>query len=236
MVWKKMDTFIPILSQINHYDEKHEDQTRSCRNSGLCSVHHRKFTCNFTFFQRQLARGYQGENLPVYPKSATNFIAWSEYYYQNGLRVTKNKITYIFKLLKFFKKRTCFWHLLTKLSKQGNILSNFYGLFRNPEVYLIAVPGQTSKWLVWYTLTEQDLFDMHLCAEAPPLNNLRFPDGNQIGQNWGTALKKCSSFWCNMRFHQTKSFQNVSLCRARAFQMMIKLAKNEEQHSKNVHA
>ena len=110
MVWKKMDTFIPILSQINHYDEKHEDQTRSCRNSGLCSVHHRKFTCNFTFFQRQLARGYQGENLPVYPKSATNFIAWSEYYYQNGLRVTKNKITFILKLL---KKAWLGWNLLS---------------------------------------------------------------------------------------------------------------------------
>ena len=88
-----------MLSQIKRYDENHEDQTRSCRNAGLCSVHHRKFTCNFTFFQRQLARGYQGENLPVYPKSATNFIAWSEYY-QNGLRVTKNKITFILKLLK----------------------------------------------------------------------------------------------------------------------------------------
>ena len=65
----------------------------------LCAMHHRKFTCNFTFFQRQLASGYQGENLPVYPKSTTNFIAWSEYY-QNGLRVTKNKITSILKLLK----------------------------------------------------------------------------------------------------------------------------------------
>ena len=84
-------------------------------------------------------------------------------------------------------------HCEKPCQNKGIFFSHFSGFFRKPEVYLIVMSGQTSKWLVWYTLTEQDLFNMHLCAEAQPLNNLRFPDDDQIGQKWGTALKKCSS-------------------------------------------
>ena len=102
------------------------------------------------------------------------------------------------------KKHPLFFDVYLLLSKQENIFSKFCGLFWKPEVYLIAMSGQThpywtgsfqyaSMWLS-HKFSPDKIFRKRISVQSP-----RLPDDDQIGQKWGTTLKKCScvgwTFW-----------------------------------------
>ena len=55
---------------------------------------HRKFTCNFTFSSANWPRGIKGK-ISLSTVSATNFIAWSEYY-QNWPEAVTKKNYFVF--------------------------------------------------------------------------------------------------------------------------------------------